>query len=278
MAASDIAQAERSRRRAIALVVTLVVVVAGVASALILTSGARQAKPSAPPGAGSASPGASAAEPLGAQSDGGILLGRDLAPGGEAPAADEAVTVHIVTDFLCPWCGLLEQAHGQTLAQAAAAGEIRLVLQPVNALGSYNNQYSWRAMTAVETVAALEPERFWAFYEALWANQPAESDTAGDLTDEAIAQLALEAGVSQATVDRFAEPPVAAWAEWSSDAGRAWAGSTPSVFMSFAGSEPVKWAGWLLVGADADGQEVYQAGDFAAAIANVKAGEKPDAG
>ncbi|MDR2347160.1 MAG: DsbA family protein [Bifidobacteriaceae bacterium] len=261
--AKKLRQVERNRRLAVVLVVVLLLVVAGVAVALILVDRSKAVKPEA-------------SAPLGAQDDGGILLGSDLIPGGQAPAADEAVTVHIVTDFLCPYCGMLEQAHGQTLAEAAAAGEIRLIVQPVNWLSGFNDSYSWRAMLAVETVAALQPDQFRDFYEALWANQPAESQTAGDLTDAAIAELALAAGVSQDTVDRLADSPVAEWSEWSSDQGRAIISGTPTVFMSYAGSEPAKWSGWLLVGADEDGNEVYQAGDLAAAIANVKAGRAPD--
>jgi protein-disulfide isomerase len=256
---------ERKRRVALALAAVLVVVLAGVALAVYFATRPEEE----PVGPGDV-------RPAGALDSGGILLGRDLVPGGDAPSAEEAVTVEVVSDFLCPWCGLLEKAQGEAFAELAAAGEIRLIIHPVNTQSGINDEYSWRAMTAVETVAALEPDRFWAFHETLWANQPTESKDSPDLTDEAIADLAAEAGVSQETIDQFADPGVAEWAKWSSDQGRDRIEGTPTVFLSYAGSEPVQWKNWLLVGEDSEGQEVYQRTDMAAAVAKVKAGEDPN--
>ncbi|MDR1189456.1 MAG: thioredoxin domain-containing protein, partial [Bifidobacteriaceae bacterium] len=192
--------------------------------------------------------------------------------------ADAAVTVEIISDFVCPWCRTLEEAHGQTLAAKAKAGEIRLVIHPVvnSVLADLNDHYSQRALLAVETVAALEPDKFWAFYEALWANQPEESKTGKDLTDAAIGDLAASVGVTDATIERFTDSPVAEWAEWSSDEASKRASGTPVAYLSFDGSEPQVWNGWLLSGTDADGQEVYAPGDLDKAIANVKAGKAPD--
>ncbi|MDR2348927.1 MAG: DsbA family protein [Bifidobacteriaceae bacterium] len=265
--------AQRGQRLAITIGTATLAVVTGVAAALMVATRAEQPTPAPTANATGDQP----AAPAGALEDGGILIGRDLAPGGEAPTPDQAVTVEIISDFLCPACGLLEQLQGETLAEMAQAGEIRLVIHPINWLGGLNQDYSGRAQTAVVTVATLEPDRFWAFQEALWANRPPESEDGGDLTDAAIAQLARDVGVSQATVDAFADSPAAEWAEWSSDQGRNRISSTPTVYLSDNGSEPVAWQGWGLAVEDADGNLAYAPGDLAAAVAKVQAGQDPNA-
>jgi protein-disulfide isomerase len=258
-----LASFERKRRVAIVAAIVLVVALVGVG---VTWWAATRQKPM----------GQSQTVPAGALEDGGILVGRDLIPGGEAPGSDQVVTVHIVTDFLCPYCALFEQAHGQALAELAQGGAIRLVIQPINWLGGFNGEYSWRALSAVETVAALEPEHFWAFYKALWENQPAESDETSDLTDEAIAALAEQAGVSQATVESFAEEPAKVWSQWSSDLGRARISGTPSVFLSYGSGTPVRWDGWAYEVVDESGGTGLVAGNLEAALAKVKAGEDPN--
>ncbi|MDR0592548.1 MAG: DsbA family protein [Bifidobacteriaceae bacterium] len=275
------ARAKQTRQRlTIVAIVVVAVVAAAVVAAWILNRNADEpAPPPTAPAPTAASGASSAGAPAGALDDGGILLGQDLVPGGPAPSPDQAVTVEVMSDYLCPVCGMLEQAHGQALAAKAQAGEIRLVIHPVNNtnLNVYNDLYSWRAMLAVDTVAALEPDKFWAFNESLWANQPPESKDTGDLTDEAIAELAAQAGVGQDTIDQLVDSPVEPWATWSSGEASKRIGGTPTVFMSFNGSEPQIWNGWLLQGTDEAGETQYFAGDLDAAIANVKAGKAPDA-
>ncbi|MDR0366443.1 MAG: DsbA family protein [Bifidobacteriaceae bacterium] len=264
----------------IALVVVLAVV-AAVSITLLIAEKSKEPVPSPDPSPGS-SDAAGPSKPAGAQPNGGILLGTNLVPGGPAPSADEAVTVEVVTDLLCPWCNVFEQAHEQNLMGMAQAGEIRLVIHPVNNLRGFNDDYSWRALLALETVAAMEPDKFWDFYQALWEAQPEGHDNQrDDLTDSEIAQVANRAGVSQKVVDQFADSPVTEWARWSSDEGMKTLANvgrgTPSAMMSFAGSEPALWGGWLLQGTDENGQEVTVPGDLAGAIARVRGGEAPDA-
>jgi hypothetical protein len=151
----------------------------------------------------------------------------------------------------------------------------------VNNLASGNNGYSWRSMLALETVAAMEPDKFWGFYESLWQVQPAgHSPERDDLTDEQIARVAQSAGVRQDVIDRFVESPVAQWAAWSSAEGMkildGLQQGTPAILLSFNDSEPVLWEEWLLSGRDANGEEVQIAGDLAKAINLVKAGLSPN--
>ncbi|MDR3107448.1 MAG: thioredoxin domain-containing protein [Bifidobacteriaceae bacterium] len=258
-------RARQTRRRLVIAAAAAAVLLAAGTAAVILTRESVQP--------------ARADQPPGAQADGGILIGQDLTPGGPAPGSDEAVTVEVISDFLCPWCRLLEQAHGQALADKARAGEIRLVIHPVNNanLADLNDHYSWRAMLAADTVAALEPGKLWAFHAALWENQPEESAKGDELTDQRIAALAVEAGVSQEVADQLADSPVAEWARWSSDQALRRVGGTPVMLMSFADSEPQEWNNWLLQSTDESGETRYAAGDLDQAIANVRSGKAPDA-
>jgi protein-disulfide isomerase len=203
-----------------------------------------------------------------------------MIPGGQAPAEDEAVTVHLVTDFLCPWCGRFEKNQASALSDMARAGEIRLVVHPVAYLSGWNDEYSLRALTAVATVAYLQPEKYMDFSAALWEAQPGESENGEDLTDERIRQIAIDAGVTNAVANTLTigGSPVAEWADWASEQGLDMIEGTPTIFMSYAGSEPAQWKGWLIRTTDSNGNEVMLRGDLAKAVANVKAGKDPSGG
>jgi hypothetical protein len=186
--------------------------------------------------------------------------------------------VEVIADFLCSACQLLEAAQAENLRTAAEAGQIRLIVHPVGYLVGDNDDYSKRSVLAAVTVAALEPELFWNFYEALWGAQPSRSETATDLTDEQIAAVARSIGVSEATTEQFVDSPVAAWTQWSTAEGiKRLERGTPEIFMSYNGSDPAVWQSWVLSGTDESGQEVLIRGDLDKAIANVKAGKAPDA-
>ncbi|MDR3359593.1 MAG: hypothetical protein LBO20_02860, partial [Bifidobacteriaceae bacterium] len=67
-----------------------------------------------------------AAKPLGATSDYGIELGQDGVPGGAA--ADSAIRVDVISDYICPFCQRFAQEVGPDLEEALASGPIRLVV------------------------------------------------------------------------------------------------------------------------------------------------------
>ncbi|MDR1440963.1 MAG: DsbA family protein [Bifidobacteriaceae bacterium] len=217
--------------------------------------------------------------PAGALEDGGILLGTDLVPGNPAPTAEEAVTVELVYSLGCQQCALLQQAHGRALALKAEAGEIRLVIHLVDGgeTDTAGDEYSWRGMLAADTVAALAPDKFWMFLEALWGGEPT-GDQAGDgLTDQAIADLASRSGLDADVIAKLVDSPVVNWARWSSEQGLDLTAEPPAVRMSFAGSAPEVWNGWLLETVNAAGETQHLSGPLDRAVANVKEGKKPDA-
>lgn len=123
------------------------------------------------------------------------VIGKDTAP----------VTLDVFQDFICPVCGEFEKANGADVAKLVDAGTVKLRIHPMNFLddSSLGSKYSTRAANAFVTVWKAEPDKALAFNTLLYQNQPAENTTG--LTDAKIAELAKQAGVSQAVIDTFAQ-------------------------------------------------------------------------
>ncbi|MBA3021689.1 thioredoxin domain-containing protein [Propionicimonas sp.] len=121
-----------------------------------------------------------------------------------AGKADAPVIIDIYQDYICPYCGQTEQANSADLDALVASGEAAVRIHPMNFLddASMGTKYSTRAANALVSVAKAEPDKMMAFNSALFANQPEENTTG--LTDEEIALLATQVGVTQATIDTFA--------------------------------------------------------------------------
>jgi protein-disulfide isomerase len=205
-------------------------------------------------------------KPQGATKDGAIVIGQDLQPGGEPATGDDVVVVRVYSDYICPYCGQTERRIASRLEEMAAAGEIKLELQPVAALDGYSDPpgYSTRAENAAMTVAALAPEQFLAYHNKLFEAdiQPAEGSEG--LTDERLAELALEVGVPQDVVDQFAEGKLAQWGEYTTvhmaDRG---VQVTPTILMGKSDSSLKPVANPVNINLDE-------------AVANVRAGNDPN--
>ncbi len=138
-----------------------------------------------------------------------VWINNSASAPGEAPQAanintetgaivfgDGPDTVSTYVDFMCPFCNQFEQTEGETIKQLVDDGSITLELQPVSILDrlSQGTEFSSRSAAAMYAVAAADPDNAYAFMQAMYANQPAES-TPG-LTDEQIVQIARDAGVN----------------------------------------------------------------------------------
>jgi protein-disulfide isomerase len=204
------------------------------------------------------------AKPAGADSTGGILIGRDGTAGSEAPSASEAVTVEIYSDYMCPYCGKLEQGISGALDQLREDGEVRVVLHPVAFLDRFSNdtQYSTRSLNHSATVARDQPEKFLAFHKALFANQPEENSDG--LTDEEMVTIATDIGVSEEVTAKFSTMELNEWVEGATQsAANAGVTGTPDVYLTAPGGKKVRWTSAL-------------SGDIKGAVAKVKAGEDPN--
>jgi protein-disulfide isomerase len=105
-------------------------------------------------------------------------------------------TVTTYVDFMCPYCNQFEQTEGETINGLVSDGTITLELQPVALLdrSSQGTKYSSRSAAAMYAVAESDPDNAYAFFKALYANQPQEGTTG--LTDEQIVDIARQAGVN----------------------------------------------------------------------------------
>ncbi|MEG3614283.1 DsbA family protein [Isoptericola haloaureus] len=130
--------------------------------------------------------------PATALEGGGIPVGSDLVAGGEnegGPVVDEYL------DYMCPICGQFEDINGADVETMLTEGDATVVFHPVSILDrmSSGSDFSTRSASAAYWVADRAPESFYAFNEALFANQPSEN-TSG-LSDDEMAAIAEQAGV-----------------------------------------------------------------------------------
>jgi protein-disulfide isomerase len=188
-----------------------------------------------------ADPTAALVAPAGATAAGALTLGEATAP----------VRLEIFLDYMCPFCGRFERANGADLQRLVADGTVRLELHVLSFLdkASSGTRYSTRAANAVVTVFDKAPDRVLAFNGALFSQQPAEGSQG--LTDDQIADLARDAGVSADLVTRFHEQTFQPWI----------ARTTEAAFASgITGTPTVRINGQRFEG------DLYTAGTLAAAI------------
>ena len=106
--------------------------------------------------------------------------------------------VDVFVDFICPACNAFESKFGEQLQAGAADGDITLNIHPVSILDrlSQNTEYSTRAASAMYCVAETAPDVALDFFNALYANQPAENSTG--LSDDELAAIADQVGAGAA--------------------------------------------------------------------------------
>lgn len=143
--------------------------------------------------------------PAVADAAGGVSFGATGEAG--STSGDDAVTVAVYLDYMCPNCGQFEALNGPELDELREAGDITLVIHPVSILdgASQGTEYSTRAAAAFSYVAENSPENALAFNNALFTNQPAEGT--GGLTDEQLESIAVESGVPEDVAAGIADQP-----------------------------------------------------------------------
>ena len=123
-----------------------------------------------------------------------------------APVVTPAATtkpVHIVTyvDYQCPYCAHFENANLKQIKGWLDSGFAILEVRPISFLDGRGspNTYSSRAANAALAVAKYAPNKFFAFNELLFQNQPAEN-TKGPENDQLI-EMAASVGVHGAAFE-----------------------------------------------------------------------------
>ncbi|MDR2348928.1 MAG: thioredoxin domain-containing protein [Bifidobacteriaceae bacterium] len=205
-------------------------------------------------------------KPLGANEAGSVVVGQDLKPGGEPASGGDVVVVRVYSDYMCPGCAATERRLGERLEELAAAGEIKLELQPVSFLDrlSQGTAYSTRSANAAATVAAYAPDQFLAFHSKLFESEVQPAENSEGLSDEELVTLAQGVGVPEDVTARFANSEFAGWVDYSTvQAQNQPVKTTPSIWMGKS---------------DSDLALVSSPGSFDIdqALANVRAGKDPD--
>ena len=160
-----------------------------------------------------------------AGSEFGLTIGPDDAPN----------KVIIYEDFLCPFCGELEAATRDDLAQLAADGKVQVEYRPFDLLGGGDeSSYSVRSAGAFSIVldksGATVAKKF---HDLLFENQPDERASSFPKSSE-LADLAVEAGAEESQVrDPIEADEGNAWVvKATKAAGDAGVRSTPTVLLN----------------------------------------------
>lgn len=155
----------------------------------------------------------------------GLTVGPDSAPH----------KIVIYEDFICPFCGMFEQASHAQLASLAAAGKVQLDYRPFHFLPQ---DYSKQALEVFEAVKAQGDATVTKkFHDSLYepSNQPSEAGPFPSQSD--IVALAVKAGADKAAIEKALTDGTAAKAaqDATTDAGNAHVQATPTILLD--GSE-----------------------------------------
>ena len=147
-----------------------------------------------------------AAAPAG-QGEYGVTIGPEDAPH----------DIVIYEDFLCPFCGDLEEATRADLARLAEEGKVTVEYRPFELLSRISD-YSGRATNAFAVVLEESgPEVAKTFHDLLFEEQPSESGPFP--TDADLVDLAVEAGAEESAVAEGIES--GAMSDWVDEATQA---------------------------------------------------------
>lgn len=92
-------------------------------------------------------------------------------------AAGEPIQTVVYFDFMCPFCGNFEKQYGAQLKSLASEKKITVEYRALGFLDRFSSgtNYSSRAGAAAACVADKSPDKYQAFLDLLFVNQPAEN-------------------------------------------------------------------------------------------------------
>ncbi|MEV8143825.1 thioredoxin domain-containing protein [Specibacter sp. NPDC078709] len=149
----------------------------------------------------------------------------------KASAAGEPIQTVVYFDFLCPFCNQFETQYGPELKALANEEKITVEYRSLGFLDrlSGGTNYSSRAGAAAACVADTSPDKYQAYLDKLFVEQPAENSKG--INNATLAKYATEVGAADITscIDNKTFRPYQANTTLLASAhGIA---STPSVFM-----------------------------------------------
>jgi protein-disulfide isomerase len=115
-----------------------------------------------------------------------------VAPGAEAEAG-KPVKVVLYIDFICPVCKNFEAQYNEQLTALRNEGKISVEYRPLGFLDTRSStNYSSRAANAAACVVNESPDKYSAFVDALFAQQPAEGGAG--ISDNDLKKMATDVG------------------------------------------------------------------------------------
>ncbi|MHA7271434.1 DsbA family protein [Arthrobacter sp. HLT1-20] len=114
----------------------------------------------------------------------------------QASATGEPIQTVVYFDFMCPFCGAFEKQFGPQLKSLASEGKITVEYRALGFLDRFSSgtNYSSRAGAAAACVADKSPEKYQAFLDVLFVNQPAENSKG--LDNATLKKYATEVGAA----------------------------------------------------------------------------------
>ena len=174
------------------------------------------------------------------------------------PAGTGAVEIQLFTDLSCPYCRMLEEATGDVLSEAVAAGTATLTIHPLNFVSAkHGDDTAWSTRAANALAAALDAgqgDRIPAFYALLQENQTTTDGTTHP-SDADILALAQQAGITADLSDAVASQRFGAWVQASNDH---WLGSTIAGTEKVVSGVPVLVIDGKVVALDGEATDVAQ--------------------
>jgi protein-disulfide isomerase len=159
--------------------------------------------------------------PAGASGSYGLVVGD----------ADAPKSIVIYEDFLCPFCGQLEQTVGDQLDAAVEAGEVNVEYRPLPFLERISDYSPESANAFAVVLDESGPDVAKKFHDLLYDNQPSESGPFPD--EDQLVTWAVEAGAEEDAVRPGIEDMTfEGWVEAAGDAAsKAGVNSTPTVLV-----------------------------------------------
>ncbi len=166
--------------------------------------------------------------------------------------------IQLFTDLSCPYCRMLEEATGDVLSEAVAAGTATLTIHPLNFVSAkHGDDTAWSTRAANALAAALDAgqgDRIPAFYALLQENQTTTDGTTHP-SDADILALAQQAGITADLSDAVASQRFGAWVQASNDH---WLGSTIAGTEKVVSGVPVLVIGGKVIALDGEATDVAQ--------------------
>jgi protein-disulfide isomerase len=91
-----------------------------------------------------------------------------------------AKTIDLYADFLCPYCGQLQKDYGPKMEQAINNGQLTVRYHMVTLLNDRSDPPGYSLESANAALAAADAQKFTAFHDALFKNQPEEGQRGYD--------------------------------------------------------------------------------------------------